>query len=161
MSNVTQQELRVAVKDLHDQAETTQLARDLISGNIDPLIYKNYCYQLFLIADAIESNVKLRDELNRKYSLINDIAESPTGAVKACASTVEYVTYLNNQHKPQLHGQYKGHIYTHYLGWLYGGQMIAKKLNLPKHHLEFDNVKECVDYVRNIQLGYLIDRDVE
>jgi len=158
---ITQQELRLAVSDLHDKAETTRLAKALISGNVDPDIYKNYCYQLYLIADAIESNIQLAEPLRRKNALVYDIAESPSGPVKACSSTIEYVDYLSSQYKPELHGQFKGHIYTHYLGWLYGGQMMAKNINLPKHHLKFDNVKNCVEYVRNTVLVYLSNRDIE
>jgi len=160
MTTITQQELREAVQDLHAQAEQTQLAKDLISGNLDPFIYKNYCYQLFLIADAIESKLRLPENLRRKYTLVSDIAESPSGPVSACPSTIEYTNYLYSQYKPELHGQFKGHVYTHYLGWLYGGQLIAKTLNLPKNHLKFDNVKECVSYIRNTVLVYLSQYDV-
>jgi len=159
MEMITQQELRTAVKDLHDMAEKTKLAGDLMSGKIDPLVYKNYCYQLYLIADVIESNVRLPVGLRRKLLLIDDMVDLPSGAVQACPSTIEYVDYLSRQYKPELHGQYKGHIYTHYLGWLYGGQMIAKNISLPTHHLKFDNVKACVDYVRDKVLVYLTDYD--
>ena len=161
MSNVTQQDLKLAIQDLHKSAETTQLAQDLISGNIDPHIYRNLCYQMWLITDAIESQLKLNLDICRRHQFVQDIAECPAGPVAACPSTIKYVDYIKDMYFTHGSGQLKGAIYCFYLGWLYGGQMIAKKLNLPKHHLEFDNVKECVDYVRNIQLGYLIDRDVE
>jgi heme oxygenase len=161
MELITQQDLRNSVKDLHDLAETTQLAQDMISGNLDPMMYKNHCYQLFLITDAIESKFRLPTMLRRKYSLIQDIAELPSGPVKTCPSTLQYVDMLSRQYQPELYQQYKGHIYTHYLGWLYGGQMIAKNLNLPKNHLQFDNVKECIEYVRTKILATIFDYDVE
>ena len=159
MEMITQHDIRLAVKDLHDSAEQTKLAKDLMSGNIDPIVYKNYCYQLYLIADVIESNVRLPPSLCRKLLLIDDMLELPSGTVKACPSTIEYVDYLSRQYKPALQGQSKGHIYTHYLGWLYGGQMIAKNITLPTNHLKFDNVKTCVNHIRDKILVYLTDYD--
>lgn len=161
MESITQQDLRQACAELHKQAETTQVAQELISGTMDPLVYKNYCYQLYLIADAIERKMDLPAGLQRRNLLVQDIAECPTGPVRACPSTIEYVGYLSRMFNPRLHGQMKGHIYTHYLGWLYGGQMIAKKLVLPKNHLRFENPKDCVDYVRTVILGLIFDRDAE
>ena len=161
MESITQQDLRQACAELHKQAETTQVAQELISGTMDPLVYKNYCYQLYLIADAIERKMDLPVDLQRRHLLVQDIAECPSGPVKACPSTIEYVDYLSRMFNPQLHGQMNGHIYTHYLGWLYGGQMIAKKLTLPKNHLRFENPKISVDYVRTVILGLIFDRDAE
>jgi heme oxygenase len=161
MNSITQKDLREACADLHDVAEKTRLAQELISGNISPLIYKNYCYQLWLIADVIESRINFIADLQRRHKLVMDIAECPEGPVVACNATLEYVKHLSAHYNPQLHGQLKGHIYANYLGWLYGGQMIAKRLSLPKHHLEFNNVKACVDYVRNVHLGLVFDRDAK
>ena len=101
------------------------------------------------------------DELYRTHLLVKDIALGPSMEVTACPATIEYVSYLSRQFNPQANGQYKGHIYTHYLGWLYGGQMIAKNLALPKYHLQFNNPKACVDYVRNNLLGLVFDRDAD
>ncbi len=160
MESITQQDLREACADLHKQAEGTRLAQELISGAIDPLIYKNYCYQLYLIADAIESKMRFMPELERRHLLVQDIAKCPGYAVAACPSTLAYIKHISKFFNPHVHGQLKGHIYTHYLGWLYGGQMIAKKLpHVPKDHLKFDNPKACVDYVRNTVLGLIFDRD--
>ena len=61
MTDITQQELRLIVQDLHSEAETTQLAQDLIAGTIDAAIYKNMCYQMWLITDAIEYQVQNLD----------------------------------------------------------------------------------------------------
>ena len=161
MESITQKDLRDACAALHEEAEKTQLAQDLIAGNMDPARYSNYCYQLYLIADMIESQIVMADDLYRRYSLVRDIALGPSVDVKACPSTIDYVSYLSRQYDPQKNGQYKGHIYTHYLGWLYGGQMISKNLTLPKHHLRFNNVKACVDHVRNDLLGLVFDRDAD
>jgi heme oxygenase len=155
MSNViTQKDLKDACKELHDRAETTRLAQDLITGTIDSHIYNIYCYQLYLIADAIEQKIDIGKNLARRNSLVQDIALSPASRVDAVPATTAYVQYLTNLNVDKI----KGHIYAHYLGWLYGGQMIAKKLSLPKNHLTFENVKECVDHVRdNILVDLTVD----
>lgn len=160
MESISKQQLKESCAELHTKAENTRLTRELMSGSMDPLIYKSYCYQLYLIADAIESKVQLPVDLQRRHLLVQDVAAGPGCAVKACKSTLEYTHHIRSQFLPHMHGQLNGHIYAHYLGWLYGGQMIAKKLSfLPKKHLEFKDPKANIDYVRNVILGMVWDRD--
>ena len=162
MTSLTQQDLRLAVKDLHDIAETTQLAKDLISGDIDPNIYRNLCYQLWLITDAIERQLKNLDQrICHRHKFAQDLSECVSGQVSAMPTTTEYVDYINNMFQPYISGQLKGHVYAHYLGYLYGGQIIAKKITLPKNHLQFVNVKECVDYVRQQLLCYIDQQEID
>ena len=40
------------------------------------------------------------------------------------------------------------HVYVHYLGNMYGGQMIGKQLPGPHAHLSFEDLKGCIAYVR-------------
>lgn len=161
MQSITHHELRQAVDSLHREAETTALARDLVSGQIDPAIYKNYCYQFYLITDAIEHCVDLDPRIQRRYTFVKDIAETSAGKVFHCPATDAYVNHIRSTSSSVIKGQLNGHIYTHYLGWLYGGQMIAKNLELPKHHLAFDHVRECVDLIRQQILGLIFDRDAD
>jgi heme oxygenase len=156
MNNIDQKQLRAAVHLLHEQAEHTNIAQGLINGSIDPVKYKNLCFQLYLIADFIESKVQLPSTLQRRTAFVKDVAECPPAKVTAAFSTINYLNYLAG-----LGTDLKGHLYAHYLGWLYGGQMIAKKLDLPKHHLAFENVKESVDYMRNSLLTNLTSDDAE
>ena len=157
MTAITQQELRSLCQEQHTLAEHTIVAQGLIDGSINPVTYKNLCYQLYLIADVIETKVSFAEhpDLYRKNQFIHDIAESPTGKLQTCSSTEEYVAYIKNLDSTQL----KGHIYANYLGWLYGGQLIAKKLNRPINHLKFENVKSTVDYVRQHILNDLSSED--
>jgi len=162
MTSFTQQDLRLAVKDLHDIAETTQLAKDLISGNIDPNIYRNLCYQLWLITDAIERQLKNLDHrICRRHKFAQDLSECVGGKVRAMPATIEYVDYINSMFQPCISGQLKGAVYCFYLGYLYGGQIIAKKLTLPTNHLQFVNVKECVDYIRQQLLCYIDQQELD
>jgi heme oxygenase len=145
MAPITQQQLREACKNLHDLAEITPLAQALITGTIKQGAYKQLCYQLGLIARAIESRYDLGYlELRRSQALAADVAACQ-GDVTSLTSTKEYLDLLAVTPTDQL----RGHVYVHYMGWLYGGQMIAKKLSLPINHLQFDNVRACVDHMRN------------
>ena len=158
MSNViTQKDLKDACNELHDLAEKTQLAKDLVAGSIDLHLYKLYCYQLYLIVDAIENKVNVGEKIKRKESLLQDVGSSIDGELAIMPATKAYVVYLKNLDVSKL----KGHIYAHYLAWLYGGQFISKKLSLPKQHLIFDNVKECIDYIRSSILVDLTTDDAE
>ena len=152
---ITQQQLRELCKPQHDRAETTTLAQQLIAGTISSQHYKQLCYQLYLIADAIEGRyVFLEPDLQRRNQLVLDLA-SCEGSVSACKSTLTYVEHIASRSTREL----RAHIYVHYLGWLYGGQMIAKKLSLPTNHLRFANPKACVDHMRNMILVDLTEDD--
>jgi heme oxygenase len=157
MNSISQLELRNLCSDNHTKAEKTTLAKALISGNIAPTVYKNLCYQSYLICDTIESLTTFEhNDLYRRRQFVQDVAECPAENVYICDSTKRYINYLHNIKEKSL----CGHIYTHYMGWLYGGQLIAKTLDLPKNHLKFENVKAAVDYVRQHILVNLTMDDV-
>lgn len=152
---IDQKTLRQSVHDLHEQAEKTNLAQSLISGTITAYTYKNMCWQFFLITDYIEKITTLPPFLERRIAFAQDVAECTGEGIILCESTKEYIKYLENNHE-----KLKGHLYSLYLGWLYGGQLIAKKLSLPSNHLKFENVKLCVDHVRSTILANLTEDDV-
>ena len=153
----TQADLKEYCKDLHSQAETTQLSQDLISGTIDPNIYKTLLWQLFLITDVIETRLEFSDDtICRKYKIIDDISQLPPAVLFTCETTKKYIKHL----KGLGYHAFKGHVYTHYLGWLYGGQMIAKNLMLPTNHLKFENVKDKITYIRENILTNITKEDL-
>lgn len=158
MFTYTQKDLKQACHDLHTKAEQTQLSKELINGTIDPNIYKTLLWQLFQITNVIETRYNFTDlGLPRKFKLIEDIALLPPSALFTCKTTEKYTEHLWNLN----YHSFKGHIYTHYLGWLYGGQMIAKHLSLPTHHLAFDNVKEKIEYIRYKILSVITKDDLD
>lgn len=153
---VSQQELREQCKDLHDQAEQTRLAQALIKGNVPAKVYKQMLWQLYQIADTIERKWSFEvSDLDRRRQLALDIAHCGLGEVSTLASTSAYCAELNNLTPDQL----RGHIYVHYMGWLYGGQLLKKASKHPVNHLEFQDPKACVDYIRTRILVDLTDAD--
>lgn len=155
---ITQAELRQSCLELHTQAEQTDLAKELISGTISPVKYKQLMWQLYVIADCLESKMKFGlGDLERRQWLAQDCAHSGDGKVSTLLSTSNYVSELWNMTQDQL----RGHVYVHYMGWLYGGQLIRKNFKLPCAHLTFQNVKACVDYVRTVTLADLATADAD
>lgn len=156
MTQIDQKQLRIAVHELHEQAEKTNIAQAMINGTLSAVKYKRLCYQLYLICDFIEQHITLPSYLQRRTQFVLDVANCPAGSVEACFATNNYITYLSGATDAL-----KGHLYAHYLGWLYGGQMIAKKLDLPKNHLQFADVKAAVEYMRSKILVDLTQDDAD
>ena len=155
---ITQQELRQSCHELHEQAEKTPLAQALINGTITAPQYKQLMWQLYMIADALESRVSLGlGDLQRRQWLAQDCAHSGDGKVSTLLSTSTYVSELMGLREDQL----RGHVYVHYMGWLYGGQMLRKSLKLPAAHLQFQNVKVCVDHIRATILADIATHDAD
>jgi heme oxygenase len=153
---VSQQELREQCQDLHKQAEETKLAQALVKGSVPARVYKQMIWQLYQIADVIERKWRFEvSDLDRRQKLALDVAQCAQGDVSTLASTSAYCAELNNLTPDQL----RGHVYVHYMGWLYGGQMLKKNLKFPINHLEFQDVKSCVDYIRSRVLVDLTDAD--
>jgi heme oxygenase len=155
---ITQQELRQACHEYHEQAEKTPLAQALITGTVTSVHYKQLMWQLYMIADALESRVNLgMGDLQRRHLLAQDCAHSGPGNVSTLLSTSTYVSELMSLREDQL----RGHVYVHYMGWLYGGQMLRKALKLPTAHLQFQNVKACVDHIRSNILVDIATHDAD
>lgn len=153
----TQTDLKQHCQELHTLAEQTQLSQDLVSGKIDPNVYKTLLWQLFLITDEIETRYQFLDHtINRKIKIIEDIALLPSSTLFTCTTTKKYIGHLKTLER----NKFKGHIYCQYLGMMYGGQIIAKRLGLPTRHLVFENVKDSIAYIRNDILIDLTQEDL-
>ena len=138
--------LKEATRDVHDEAEHTEWGKLLINGNRTRTQYVHYLYNVLEVHQAIESrNVITKKEVLRVPSIINDIeATDITISPVALDSTWKYVDYLNKLSDDQLWG----HIYCHYLGYMYGGQVIKKAVPFSTTMLDFDDRQDCVAYIR-------------
>lgn len=153
---VSQQELREQCQDLHNQAQATRLAQALIKGSVPAKVYKQLVWQLYQIADVIERKWRFEvSDLDRRQKLALDVALCGVGEFMTLSSTSAYCAELNNLTLEQL----RGHIYVHYMGWLLGGQTLRDNLRFSSTHLEFQDVKACLDYLRSRVLVDLTDAD--
>lgn len=155
---ISQQELRMRCEEIHKTAEQTKLAQAMISGKLPAKVYKQYLWQFYQITDAIERNIKFDlADMERRVKFAKDCCDClGNQTVSTLISTNEYCIEFYNMPYSQL----KSHLYVHYLGWLYGGQIIKKNLTLPTNHLEFSDSKMCIDYMRTVVLAELTEPDV-
>ena len=94
--------LREITKDLHSDAERTEFAKKLLSGNITKEDYANYLYQMVLIyppiemGNEIQGNFKNLPDIERSWYIYQDFIELATKEhnYKWLPSTVDYHNYL-------------------------------------------------------------------
>lgn len=138
-------DLRQAVKENHDKAEQTALSKLMISGTMRDHTYAAMLENMMQVYAELERDSMITKIEVLRYKRINDDLKRMGGSKWPVASSVsEYVQYLRDL-EPR---DRWAHVYVHYLGNMYGGQMLRKSLPGPATHLEFDDLKGCVAYVR-------------
>ena len=139
--------LREHTNNIHDKAQNTEWSNLLISGNISKEQYAHYLHNLLEIHRAIESkNLITKDDILRVNAIQNDIDNIDiTVSEDILPSTKEYIEYLRNL----LDNKVWSHIYCHYLGYMYGGEIIKKSIPYSATMLEFNNCGDCISHVRN------------
>jgi len=141
-TNIT---LREAVSDVHEAAEQTPLAQAMANGTMTEVQYHHYLFNMMLIYDAMERKLHfMPDDVKRVERYKSDLAALGRGAGTPVHATNRYVEYISRLTIPQTWA----HVYTHYLGNMYGGQMLGKHMAWQHTHLQFDNIKQCISYVR-------------
>mgnify|MGYP006279144885 CR=1 FL=1 len=139
--------LREVTREAHDQAEHTDWAKLLLGGNISRAQWSHYLFNLLEIHQAIESRGVLTDpRVLRVNAIINDI-EATDAKISPVTldSTWQYIDHLNNLPAEKLWP----HIYCHYLGYMYGGQMIKKSVPYSTTMLDFEDRTACIQYIRD------------
>jgi len=138
--------LKEATKDKHRQAEETALSRLLISGTMREHTYSAFMENMLSIYEELERDgMIVKPEVLRVQRVRDDMEKLGHKPYGQALSTIYYVRYLAEL-PPERRW---AHIYVHYLGNMYGGQMIARRLPGPHSHLEFDDLDGCKSYVRS------------
>jgi heme oxygenase len=138
-------DLREAVKDNHQAAERTRWSQMMISGDMRIEQYAAMLYNLHPIYTELErTGLIVKPEVLRAQLVQADL--DALGGTKhgLTLSIVYYTRYLESLDDDARWA----HIYVHYLGNMYGGQMIGRRLPGPHAHLLFDDLKGCIAYVR-------------
>lgn len=149
--------LREITKDLHSDAERTEFAKKLLSGNISKEDYANYLYQMVLVYPPIEMGNKIQGHFNnlpdieRSWPIYQDFIElaGKDHTYKWLPSTVAYHHYLleliNDADRKHL---IKAHLYCRHMGDLYGGQMIAKRVPGQGRFYKFKDPEKLKEQIR-------------
>ena len=149
--------LREITKDLHTDAERTEFAKKLLSGNISKEDYANYLWQMVLIYSPIEmgnqiqGNFKNLPDIERAWAIYQDFTElaGKNHVYKWLPSTIEYHNYLLELlNDPQRKHLIKAHLYCRHMGDLYGGQMIAKRVPGQGRFYKFKDPEKLKEQIR-------------
>lgn len=139
-------DLREATKEKHKLAEDTALSKLMISGTMRTSTYAAFMENMLSIYEELErDDLITKPEVKRVERVKNDLRSLGHDQYGQALSTVYYVRYLQDL-PPERRW---AHIYVHYLGNMYGGQMIGRRLPGQHTHLEFDDLKACIAYVRD------------
>jgi len=143
-------DLREAVKDNHQAAEKTRWSQMMISGDMRIEQYAAMLYNLLPIYTELERTGLIAKPEVFRARLVQADLDSLGGTTHGLTlSTVYYTRYLETLDDSTRWA----HIYVHYLGNMYGGQMIGRRLPGPHSHLLFDDLKGCISYVRDNLAG--------
>lgn len=144
--------LRDAVKDKHNLAESNRFAKLLISGNIPTEIYAQYLYNQYFCYWYLEkraTNLGVLDgieDIKRSHKILYDLIElDVSDELFKCKSTLEYCTYVEKLTPEQV----MAHIYVRHFGDMFGGAMIKKKIPGKGTMYDFDNKSELIQTVRS------------
>lgn len=149
--------LKEITKELHTEAEKTELAKLMLTGKISKELYTNYLYQMIAAYGPVEFGCKIQgffDNLpgvERLPGIYQDFMElrDPSTHYTFIKEALDYNTYvielLNDPDRKHL---IKAHLYVRHMGDLYGGQYIAKTVPGSGKFYQFDNVEELRTNIR-------------
>lgn len=149
--------LREITKDLHSDAERTQFAKKLLSGEISKEDYANYLYQMVLIYGPIELGNRVQGffaslpDIERAHAIYQDFIElaGKDYNYKWLPSTIAYHDYLLElMSDPARKHLIKAHLYCRHMGDLYGGQMIAKRVPGQGRFYKFKEPEKLKEAIR-------------
>lgn len=148
----------------HKSAERQEFVKVLMSGNINPRFYANFLsnqktmYQLLEITADKHNLFEGMTDLKRTNYIDNDIVElgfhrGDTVFVPVINEYLDHVLRLSQKDSQKL----MAHIYVRYMGDLYGGQMIAKKIPGSGTFYKFKNPEELKNTLRSRLTNDLAD----
>ena len=145
--------LKEAIQQKHSQAEKMPFNQKMAKGELTNQEYLMYLYQLLPIFQAIEALPLPHPSLARGEAVFADINElmdiqgAYEGPLVILPATKEYTTYLNTLTMPQLFP----HVYLNYLAIMFGGQIIKERVPGSGKMYDFENMREAMGAVRQIQ----------
>jgi len=149
--------LKELTKQAHSDAERSEFAKLLMSGNINEKQYATYLYQMlevYIVLEhlaAKEGFLKDLPGLSRVTGIKADLQELGYRAMSMTAfdSTRNYIKYLlelvEDQERKHL---ILAHLYVRHMGDLYGGQMIAKRVPGSGKFYDFQNKDLLITRIR-------------
>jgi len=145
--------LKEAIQQKHSQAEKMPFNQKMAKGELTNQEYLMYLYQLLPIFQTIEALPLPHPSLARSEAVFADINElmdiqgAYEGPLVILPATKQYTTYLNTLTMPQLFP----HVYLNYLAIMFGGQIMKERVPGSGKMYDFENMREAMGAVRQIQ----------
>lgn len=141
--------LKEAIETKHREAEQKPFNVRMIRGELSKLEYIIYLQQMYVIFSALEVHELPHSSLYRMKHLAADLAElgGDTHDFMMLYATHDYETYLNSLYDEDI----LPHIYLNYLAIMYGGQVMKDKVSGSGLFYQFDDMKDAIQSIRNIQ----------
>lgn len=148
--------LKELTKAHHDNAERSEFANLLISGDISPKLYQEYLHAQLLNYEALETAIEVPAELEpifRADAIFEDLQELEriydlVEITENLPSVSEYVAHIRALSEKGDNNALLAHLYVRHFGDAHGGQMIKKKVPGSGKMYEFENRKELIQQVR-------------
>lgn len=148
----------------HKNAERQDFVKVLLSGRINPKFYANFLanqltqYQLLEILASQHNHFNGLENLKRVRLIENDLAElghfkSDTLSVPIINEYLDHLLYIERTNPQKL----LAHIYVRYMGDLYGGQIIAKKVPGTGEFYKFNDSEQLKSTLRHRLTNDLAD----
>jgi len=131
--------MREKTKIIHNRVETRAFLQNLVKGKVSKELYCQYLVDLKHIYEGLEKKLEKNclhkatgqlciPTLYRTKSLEEDIKALGIKNLKPGDKAQEYCKYLENIEQDKSH-VLVAHAYTRYLGDLFGGQLLCKKVD--------------------------------
>ena len=150
--------LKELTRQHHDNAERTEFADLLLSGDISPKLYQEYLYAQLQNYMALESAVNVPLELEpifRSQHIEQDLEEleSLYGLDEIednLPSTSEYVHHIQTLVEEGDNDKLLAHLYVRHFGDAHGGQIIKKNVPGSGTMYEFEDRRLLIQEVREL-----------
>lgn len=150
--------LKALTKEHHDNAERTEFADMLLSGNIPPRLYQQYLAAQLANYAALESAVSIPIELEsifRSTQIEDDLIEIENmydfdEVEEPLKSVVEYQKHIDVLCEDENNTGLLAHLYVRHFGDAHGGQIIKKHVPGNGAMYEFDDRKGLITGVREL-----------
>lgn len=150
--------LKELTRQHHDNAERTEFADLLMSGDISPKLYQEYLFAQLQNYMALESAVNIPIELEpifRSSQIEEDLQELESlfnlpEIEDNLPSTVEYNHHIQTLVEEGDNDALLAHLYVRHFGDAHGGQIIKRHVPGSGTMYEFENRKALIDGVREL-----------
>ena len=161
--------LQSATLAAHQNAERTEFAREMMSGNMSEEKYKTFLWNIYLVYDILEDvaasmgafgpmdpsmpeddlpldGLKQADDILADFQELGGDVDNPPATVQA---TEDYRNHIikDIQHDKQ---KLMTHIYVNHMGDLSGGQMLMKKIRGYGKMYKCEDMGHSVDEMKNL-----------